>query len=128
MTRVLLVDDDRRITVMLSRMLLSAGEYSVRIENDSRQVVAVAEEFQPDVVVMDVDMPHMDGGDVAYAMGSRESTHKIPIIFLTSLFTRAEAQKGQEAASNQRVLPKPLAKNDLIRALSAALVLEPALP
>ena len=67
-SRILVVDDEKVTTRLLRMTLEQTGKYEVRAENDSRVVVQAALEFHPDLVVLDVIMPDMDGGDVAAAL------------------------------------------------------------
>ena len=65
--RVLLVDDDPSVTHLLGRLLRRKG-FVVREENDSRLALQAAREFLPGVVVLDYQMPVLDGADVAWAL------------------------------------------------------------
>ena len=65
--RILVVDDDVATSGAMSRILTRKG-YLVREENDSREVIATALDFRPDVVVLDFVMPGWTGGDVAWQL------------------------------------------------------------
>ena len=70
-SRILIVDDEKVTTRLLRMTLEQSGKYEVRAENDSKGVVAAAIEFKPDLILLDVIMPGLDGGDVAVALKER---------------------------------------------------------
>ena len=63
--RILVVDDEQGFTMLLKMNLEKKGGYEVRVENDATKALDAAREFRPQVVLLDVVMPEMDGGDVA---------------------------------------------------------------
>ena len=92
---VLVVDDDVEFAEML-RMRLAAGNYRVVTARNGKEGLARAKEESPDVILLDVMMPGMDGGDVALAMRQNPKLAAIPIIFLTAAVSEKEtkAHKG----------------------------------
>jgi len=58
--------------------------YEVRVENDSKRALDVTRAFRPDVVLLDIIMPDLDGGDVAALIRNEPSLSKMPIIFLSA--------------------------------------------
>jgi serine/threonine protein kinase len=87
---ILLVDDDPAVTDYL-RLKLSKT-YNVVVTNKPTAVLGLAGQEQPDLILCDIDMPGMDGGDVARVLSSNEQTRHIPILYLTSIISREEAQ------------------------------------
>ena len=63
--RILVVDDEPSITRLLKLNLEQTNEYVVRAENDARAAIAAAEEFKPHLILLDVMMPGLDGGELA---------------------------------------------------------------
>jgi DNA-binding response OmpR family regulator len=63
--KILIIDDERAFSVMLQLNLSSWEQYEVIIENDSRNALKTALQFIPDLVLLDVIMPHLEGPDVA---------------------------------------------------------------
>src|SRR6266550_1407322 len=92
-SRVLIVDDEKATTRLLKMTLDQTGKYEVQAENDSTRVVAAALEFRPDIIVLDVIMPDMDGGDVAAALKARPELAKVPIVFLTATVRKSEVDR-----------------------------------
>ena len=91
--RVLVVDDEIGFTRLLKLTLEKAGKYEIRIENDGMKACAVAREFLPDIVFLDIVMPEIDGGDVAQQIRADAKLAKVPVVFLTALVAQRETQK-----------------------------------
>ena len=83
--KVLAIDDEVGFTRLVKMNLEKGGEYEVRIENDSNQALDTALEFLPDVVLLDIVMPGLDGGDVAALFQNHEVLKDVPIIMMTAL-------------------------------------------
>lgn len=120
--RILLVDDEAGFTELLRMNLERGGLYEVRIENDSTKAVSVARTFQPDVILLDVVMPGMDGGDVQAALQNDPALSRVPVLMLTALVDSTELSEGAVAqAGSQMVLPKPVNLALLFRVLDEIL-------
>src|SRR6185436_12011649 len=91
--RVLIVDDEPGFTRLLKLNLHHTGRYTAEVVNNATEAVHVAERFSPDVVLMDVMMPGLDGSEVADRLHAIPRFHNTPIIFLTA------AVKKQEVAA-----------------------------
>ncbi|MEO7456608.1 MAG: response regulator [Gemmatimonadaceae bacterium] len=91
MPRVLIVEDNELNRDMLSRRLTRRG-YEVLIARDGAEGVAMATETQPDIVLMDMSLPVLDGWEATRRLKSDQATRGIPVIALT-----AHAMTGDEA-------------------------------
>ena len=80
--RVLVVDDEPEITEIVETFLTDAG-YTVMVENSSAQAVEKAKTFKPDVILLDIMMPGVDGYDVCQQLKQTPEFAGTPIIFLT---------------------------------------------
>lgn len=120
--KILLVDDEAGFTQLLKMNLEKGGRYEVRIENDSTKAISVAHSFLPDVILLDVVMPGMDGGDVQAALQSDRALSRVPILMLTALVDSTELSEGGVAqAGSQMFLPKPVNLALLFRVLDEIL-------
>ena len=120
--RILLVDDEAGFTQLLRMNLEKGCRYEVRIENDSTKAVSAARSFQPDVILLDVVMPGMDGGDVQAALQTDPVLSRVPVLILTALVDSTELSEGAVAqAGSQMVLPKPVNLALLFRVLDEIL-------
>jgi len=97
MKKILVVDDDADVAKLLKSKLEAANRYTVVSAVGGRVGVALAQSEHPDLVLCDIDMPDMDGGEVANVMATKDATKNTPIIFLSSLISSEEEQKGAKA-------------------------------
>lgn len=120
-TKVLLIDDEPVFTSLLRANLENTGRYRVREEYDSRRALASAREFGPDIILLDVLMPNMDGGDVTFQLRNDPATSGVPIIFLTALVDSEEVPLGGTVSAGHRFLPKPVAVAEVIDCIESQL-------
>jgi len=92
---VLVVDDERSIR-LLCRVNLTASGIEVLEARDGREALEVVRESHPDLVLLDVMMPEVDGWTVARELARDERTRDIPIIFLTARADPADRRRGQQ--------------------------------
>ena len=114
--RILIVDDDKNGTHLIKVLLERTGFYLVFEENDATKAHQTARDFQPDVILLDIEMPEKDGGDVALQIETDLELQRTPIVFLTALVTKAEA-KGGLRVQGRPTLAKPISIPDLIDAI-----------
>ena len=109
---ILVIDDDVICQNMLKSTLSSAG-YSVIVASNGEEGIAKAKEAPPCVIILDIMMPDLDGGEVANILKGDPRTNNIPIIFLSSLISEKE-----EKVSNKKdligFLSKPYSRDKLL--------------
>ena len=96
MAKILLVEDNPLNRDMLSRRLLRSG-HSVLIAEDGRQGVACAQTEGPDVILMDMSLPEIDGWEATRQLKSHTATRRIPVIALTAHAMSSDRQRCMEA-------------------------------
>ena len=106
--RVLLVDDDARITRGLAMYLDAHGSCDVRVENAGRRAVTAAREFRPDVIFLDIVMPDADGGTIAAEIKADPVLRNTPVVFLTALVTQHATHGVQAQIGGHPFLAKPV--------------------
>jgi response regulator RpfG family c-di-GMP phosphodiesterase len=122
--RLLLVDDDAELCFILAAHLRARG-YEVLQAANGCQAIQLAHEHDPDVIVMDVGLPEMDGITATRALKADGRTKHIPIIMLTARSKTADIIQGLEAGA-QEYLTKPfdvtefLARVETVHRLSVA--------
>ncbi len=120
--RILVVDDETGFTKLLKMNLEKTEQYEVRVENDSTKALNAAHEFLPDVVLLDIVMPGMDGGDVAAQMQDDPLLQSIPVVMMTALVSQEETSQDAVAqAGAMNILPKPVNMEVLLRCLEEVL-------
>jgi CheY-like chemotaxis protein len=95
MPKVLLVEDNVENRDALSRRLQRRG-YDVVIATDGKQGVAMAHAEAPDVILLDISLPEMDGWEVARTLEASEATRGIPVIALTAHAMAGDREKALE--------------------------------
>jgi CheY-like chemotaxis protein len=106
--RVLIVDDDVNLSRLAGMILENSGQYEVLIVNESVRALAAALQFRPDVMLLDVDMPGKDGGDLAREAACDQHLRGIPILFLTGLVSHEEAGDSPLERGGMKFLAKPV--------------------
>lgn len=116
--RILIIDDERSFTRMVKLNLEKTGDYEVREENRATAALAAAREFKPDLILLDVIMPAMDGGDIAAQIQRDRHLKKTPIVFLTATVSRREAGPGGLNSGGALFLAKPVSLENLIQCIN----------
>ena len=112
--RILIVDDQPQNTRVLKLYLERTEDYTVREENDARAALATAEMFQPHLILMDVMMPGMDGGELAACFQAHPTLKPVPIVFLTAAVTKGEVEAGGGRVGGVPFLAKPVVLSEVL--------------
>ena len=105
--RILIIDDDRDSTNLIKILLEKISHYLVLEENDAAKAHESARDLRPDLILLGIMMPQIDGGDIAAQIDADPGLQRTPIIFLTALVTKAEAKAGLHIQGHP-VLAKPI--------------------
>lgn len=115
--RILLVDDDISFTRMMKLNLERAGAYEIRVENTGSHAVATAREFKPHLILLDVIMPEVDGGDVAAMLKDDPFLKDIPVVFITALVSGEENVSGGLIRSGYRFIGKLASEKEMLQCI-----------
>ena len=118
--RILLIDNEPQLTAIVRAGLEATGLYAIKEENDSRRALHVARHFQPDLILLDVLMPELDGGDVAHQIHTDPALRDVPIVFLTSLASNGEIG-SVGFFGGYKFIAKPFRISDLVRCVGEIL-------
>ncbi|MCH7813431.1 MAG: response regulator [Planctomycetes bacterium] len=110
--KILLVDDEEKLTFVLSAHLHACG-YEVSVAHDGAEGLALASSFEPDVIVMDIGMPVMDGVEATRRLKQNPETEHIPVILLTGKARTEDLVIGLEAGA-QEYVAKPFEVAELL--------------
>lgn len=113
---VLVIDDDRK-NLLLAREILDRESYRVLAARDGETGIQCARRSQPDIILLDVIMPGIDGFETFARLKGDEGTRKIPIIFLTSLHGKEERLMGFHEGGADYVT-KPLHTEELVKRIA----------
>lgn len=116
MTARLLIVDDTPGSGRLLESRLSANYFDTRFVSDSRDVEAIAQEWEPDAILLDIVMPNIDGFQLCKQLKSHPETNHIPIIVTTALNDMAARRRGLEAGADE-FLVKPVETEILLARL-----------
>jgi DNA-binding response OmpR family regulator len=94
--KILAIDDEPEITEIVDAFLTTAG-YEVAVENSSQGGIRRAKEFKPDLILLDIMLPVMDGYDVCNALKKDPATASIPVVFLTGKDARDDQGRSFKA-------------------------------
>lgn len=111
--RILLIDDEKGLTRLVKMAL---PQYEIREENDPTQALETARDFRPHLILLDVVMPVLDGGDVAGLFKADPMFEKVPIVFLTAIVT-PKADQAEQSIGGYPFIAKPVSREKLIQCI-----------
>ena len=115
--RVMLVDDEKSFTNLLKLNLEDTGQYEVRVENWAEDAVNAAKEFKPDIVLLDIIMPRLPGGNVAALIKETPELRDTPIVFLTAAVRRHQVEENDGIICDYPCIAKPATVDMVIEAI-----------
>ena len=102
MTRILVVEDDRDIAELVDRYLQKAG-FSIELLSSGRDALKAIADRTPDLLILDLMLPHVDGLEICRSVRSDPRTATIPIIMLTARAEESERIVGLEIGADDYV-------------------------
>ena len=120
MAKVLVIEDNAANMTLATFLLQSAG-HSVLSATDAESGLTLARAEQPDLVLMDIQLPGMDGLEATALLKSHESTRDIPVVALTALAMKGDEERIR-AAGCDGYIAKPLAYRDFLATIATHLI------
>ncbi len=111
--KVLIVDDEPDVLMLLGERLSKAG-YDVVKASAGQEAIELAQKESPQLIILDIAMPGMDGSEVANTLRVQPATRDIPIIFLTCLFTKQEEKTCGHVLGQNFFIAKPYDVGELL--------------
>jgi len=108
------VDDEVGFTRLLKLNLEATDRFDVRVVNWAEEALAAAQEFQPDLIFLDVMMPRLFGGDVAARIRADARLARTPIVFLSAAVGRERVREHEGVISGYPFLPKPVNIDEIL--------------
>ncbi|MBN1662258.1 MAG: response regulator [Deltaproteobacteria bacterium] len=115
--KVLIVDDCIELVELFSSVL-KRQKYEVSAATRGEEAVDVAQKERPSLIILDVDLPDIDGRAVAARLAEDDDTSGIPIVFLTGLIRKSE-ESLSSARLKHTTLSKPITVDELLRVVDS---------
>ena len=127
--KILIVDDEPGFTKIVKMTMEASGAYEVRELNDPALAVEVARQFFPDIILLDITMPELDGGDVISLLRADPVLKKIPVLFVTATVRKSEVNANNGLIGGEFFVAKPVSAEVLIRIIEEHIApIEPGKP
>jgi DNA-binding response OmpR family regulator len=119
--RIFVIDDEPSITRTMKVNLERTGVYTVGTENHALHALAAAREFQPDLIILDIMMPEIDGAELAGELQANPHLQHVPIVFLTAMVSPKETGGDYLVSGGQTFVAKPVNLDTLIKRIEASI-------
>ncbi len=117
--KILIVDDEPSVRSLVKKLL---GENYIVLEaNDGREAINMAVNQQPDLILMDILMPKMDGLTACYAIKMNQATKEIPVVMLTAVDYELNKKLSQDVMGAQGYITKPFSSRELMNTIGQVL-------
>lgn len=113
LTKILIIDDEADICNFTKRVLDRTGKFETFATQDAEEGISIAKSKLPDIILLDINMPKLDGGEVAQELAQYQATSAIPIVFVTALLKKDEAEADGKI-NKHFFLPKPISADELV--------------
>lgn len=112
--KILVVDDDQVFVKLVENDLTKQG-FTIVTANNGNRAITITKREKPDLILLDINMPDIDGGEVGNILASDPLTKNIPIIFLTSLLTKKEEERRKNIIRGHYFMAKPYNLETLLK-------------
>ncbi|MGD0281497.1 MAG: response regulator [Dissulfurispiraceae bacterium] len=120
-TKILMIDDEEDLAYFVRVNLEKTGKFTVLSATRGSEGIKLAKSEKPDLILLDLVMPEMDGGQVAAQLLANTSTKKIPIIFLTALAEKEQVEAYEGKIGGRDYIAKPVTSEELIVRIESVL-------
>jgi DNA-binding response OmpR family regulator len=117
--KILIVDDEPNILMSLDFLFRKKG-FEVFIARNGKEALQLLDEKQPDITLLDIMMPDVDGYEVCDHIRKHPVLHASKVIFLSAKSKKTDIERGLEAGAN-RYITKPFSTRDLLQEVTALL-------
>jgi two-component system alkaline phosphatase synthesis response regulator PhoP len=110
--KILIVDDEPSITVPL-KFLMEQNQFAVRVVHSGEEALAAVDDFEPDLVLLDVMLPAVDGFQVCQNLRENPKRRKIKVVFLSAMTRDLDIAKGNTLGADAYIT-KPFSNADVV--------------
>jgi len=114
MKKVLVVEDDQFLANAY-KLKLSKSDFDVKIAGDGQEALKIMEEFTPEVVLLDLIMPNMDGFETLKAMKALDKLKSIPVIVASNLGQKEDLDRAMKLGANDFIIKSNVSIEDIIK-------------
>jgi CheY-like chemotaxis protein len=124
-TRILIIDDEAGFTRVVKAILERRGGFEVLVDNHGNEACRIAEEFRPDLILLDIQMPKANGFFIAHDLQNIPALSGIPIVYVTGI-VRKESTSPHKSLGGYPFLAKPVGPEELFDCIRENLKAKPA--
>jgi two-component system, sensor histidine kinase and response regulator len=120
--KILIVDDEKSIAnAMQTKLKKERPDFEVQLAHDGREGLKLAKEMLPDLILLDIIMPNLDGISTLEELRKDDTTKSIPVVILTNLASPGEKEKVQEFGIKDYLIKSNWTLADLLRKIDEVL-------
>ena len=112
--RILIIDDEENFCKLVKKNIEQTGEFEVHMATNGDDGIRLVREINPDLILLDIVMPGMDGADVVSLIRNDGSIKNTPIVFLTAIVREEEASSQSSFTRGYSLLAKTVTVGELI--------------
>lgn len=116
MKKILVVDDEKEVLESLKN-ILNRNNYEAIVTEDGQDALKIAQAEHPDLILLDINMPKMDGRDVLLKLKKEPSTQNIPVIMVTARIDQLDRDCSLDLGADEYIT-KPCDHNMLLRQIA----------
>lgn len=120
-SKILIIDDEEGFCEFVKLSLEKTGRFEVAMSTDGLKGISLAATSQPELILLDIKMPHMSGAEVAERLLHNDATRDIPIAFITGLLTKDDVKKKSGYIHGFLFITKPVSRAELIQQIDSVL-------
>lgn len=120
MTKIAIIEDDPTISQMY-RMKFEADGFNVGLADDGKRGVALVQEFQPDIILLDVQMPEMNGAEALAVIRAHDWGKTIPVIILTNMGEEESPKEIRKLGIHSYIVKADLTPRQVVARVKEAL-------
>jgi CheY-like chemotaxis protein len=112
--KILLIDDEEDFCFFVKLNLEKTGRFEVLTTTSGSSGLVLASKERPDLILLDIIMPEMGGGQVAELLFENPKTRKIPVLFITAIASRQQVQSQEGIIGGRNFIAKPVTPDELM--------------